>query len=281
MLDSEQDLRAALGAAAGADQRLHRRPSGAWLLYDVEPSRLLQVWQAARRALPDTGRWPVCVWDMGDGWDVGAPGDPAAAASSLAAAAAQAGSAGIASGWINDLPETLDTLRHFTRHRFPKHPELALEMIDALGEPTTEPAFDRWLYDRLLKDPGLRAEVDVTYLQGTSTWFEPTDVALALLPTPQSWLSPAWLGLYSFESPERQAALAAVQRQWLEEYGAELVANWGTMLQFVVRRPPQDPERAYELAGQLKEVGGSLQMYRYELALALPGSDAWFVHNRP
>jgi hypothetical protein len=53
------------------------------------------------------------------------------------------------------------------------------------------------------------------------------------------------------------------------------------MLQLVVDRPPQDPRDAWTVAGQLLAVGGSLQLSRSELALALPGSDAWFLHDRP
>jgi len=36
-----------------------------------------------------------------------------------------------------------------------------------------------------------------------------------------------------------------------------------------------------ELAGQLKAVGGSLQMEQWMLALAVSRSDAWFLHDRP
>lgn len=238
------------------------------------------MWQVARAALPDTGRWPVCIWGVDD-WHIDNPGNPADAAAELAEAAVRADPADVGSGWVNDLPETREDLEVFVGHRFPNHPDLADRMVEALGDPTTEPAFDRWLYEALLQEPSLRAEVDVDYLIGTRQWFQPDSVSLALLPTAEGWLSSAWLAFHSFEMPDRAAALAAVQRGWSQKYRAELVANWGTMLQFLVGRPPVDPWEAYELAGQLKEVGGSLQMYQYELALALPRSDAWFLHDRP
>jgi hypothetical protein len=154
-------------------------------------------------------------------------------------------------------------------------------MARDLGDPTTEPAWDAWLYAQLLADPELRAEVDVTALRGTRQWHRPPQMALALLPDPRGWLAPAFLSFSSCEDPERAAALAAVQRRWEQDHGAELVAHWGTMLQYTVARPPADPAEAYRLAGEHKDIGGSLQMYRYELALALPGSDAWFLHDRP
>jgi hypothetical protein len=46
-------------------------------------------------------------------------------------------------------------------------------------------------------------------------------------------------------------------------------------------RRPADPEDAWRLAGQFKAVGGSLQMYQYELAFALMQADAWVLHDRP
>ncbi len=247
----------------------------------MDPSQVLPVWQVARDALPASGRWPVCIWDSDEAREIADPGDPAAAAAELAEAAAHADPGAVASGWINDFPETLADLETFVQHRFPNHPDLAQRVIDDLGDPTTQPAFDRWLYEALLNEPALRSEVDVDYLRGTRQWFQPKRVTLALLPTDQGWLSPAWLSFHSFEMPEREAALAAAQRDWSRKYGAEIVANWGTMLQFLVGRPPTDPWDAYDLAGQLKDVGGSLQMYRYELALALPRSNAWFLHDRP
>jgi Domain of unknown function (DUF4253) len=75
--------------------------------------------------------------------------------------------------------------------------------------------------------------------------------------------------------------LAAAIRQWEQQRGAELVACWGTMLQFVVGRQPALGEQAWQLAVQQLAVGGSLQMPPWELALALTRSDAWFMHHRP
>ena len=76
-------------------------------------------------------------------------------------------------------------------------------------------------------------------------------------------------------------ALAAAIREWEQQWGAELVASWGTMLQFVVSRQPNLGEQAWQLALQLLAVGGSLQSQSWELALAVTRSDAWFLHDRP
>ena len=53
------------------------------------------------------------------------------------------------------------------------------------------------------------------------------------------------------------------------------------MLQFQVGRPPAPGDEAWTAAGQLKALAPNLDLSRWELAVALPAGDAWFVHNRP
>jgi hypothetical protein len=53
------------------------------------------------------------------------------------------------------------------------------------------------------------------------------------------------------------------------------------MLQLVSARRPRDGDEAWQLAGEIKQLGGSLQMDRWQLALALAEGDAWFLHDRP
>jgi hypothetical protein len=45
------------------------------------------------------------------------------------------------------------------------------------------------------------------------------------------------------------------------------------MLQFVVARPPVAGDLAWEVVGQLKAVGGSLQMRQWSLALAATATE--------
>lgn len=247
---------------------------GTLLVHGLPGDRLLELWQPARDAVAETGRWPVALTSWGDDDDlwVGAPD-----AEDLAQHAAAA------DPWplfhfASDLPEHEEDVRRFLHHRFPS---LADRAVAELALPTVEPVLDRWVYEAVLADPALRAEVDVAHLRGTRYWHPVDRFALVLLPTADWWLSPAWLSYHGAMDPPRSYALSAAEREWHQRWGAELVASWDTMLQLVVRRPPQDPEDCWELAGQLKDVGGSLQMYRYELALALAGSDAWFLHDRP
>ena len=149
-----------------------------------------------------------------------------------------------------------------------------------LGMPTTGPVLDRWIYDRLLADPALVVafQEQVDFITTTQYRFVPQRVQLVLLPTPLPWLAPYWLGYWGTQD---STWLSAVQWQWHHRWGAELVASWGTVLQFLTSRQPDPGEQAWELAGQLKKVGTSLQMDQWMLALALPHTDGWLLHDRP
>ncbi|MBK5307945.1 MAG: DUF4253 domain-containing protein [Frankiaceae bacterium] len=158
---------------------------------------------------------------------------------------------------------------------------LGEELLATTQGPLTLDDVERWVFERLLHDGGLRSAADVSYFIGTRSWCEPDNVSLAFLPVQESWLAPFCTSYYGALEPNRREALCAALRQWESRYGAELCANWDTMLQLVVSRPPENDEAAWELAGQLLAVGSSLQMPRWSLALALPDSDAWFLHDRP
>jgi hypothetical protein len=240
--------------------------------------RLRVLWQAARDLVPHTGRWPVATSGHG-----GAPWleDPSPELLHRFSVASEADPWPVLAAWEDELPWEQDDAERELAHRFPDAPGLRDRVADALAWPTTYPRFDAWLYDRLVSDPALRAQVDLAPLQGTRTWHPVREFSLVLLPTPHGWLAPAWISFHGAYDHERVGALAGAQREWQERWGAELVASWGTMLQLVVDRPPQDPRDAWTVAGQLLAVGGSLQLSRSELALALPGSDAWFLHDRP
>jgi hypothetical protein len=77
--------------------------------------------------------------------------------------------------------------------------------------------------------------------------------------------------------PRRSAAV----RGWESQWGAELVASFGTMLPFTVARQPAPGDPGFRLALELLAVGGGLQLEPWALALALTSSDAWFLHDRP
>ena len=146
------------------------------------------------------------------------------------------------------------------------------------GTRSLRPALDRWTYDALLADPSLAARAAPYHqnLAGVGSWHTWERVQLVLLPTASQWLAPAWVGYHGAGSDDHRLAWAAAMREWDQRWGAGLVAAWGTMLQFVVDRPPRPGRQAWDLAGQLLAVGGSLQYQQWQMALAVAHSDAWF-----
>jgi hypothetical protein len=72
---------------------------------------------------------------------------------------------------------------------------------------------------------------------------------------------------------------------WEKRYGAELVANLGTMLEFTVARPPQTMAEAWELAVEQDlvaphTIGGPCLPLRAH-ARALLQRPTWLLHSRP
>ncbi len=248
---------------------------GTFLVGGVEPAHLLDAWRAARSVLPVTGRWPVLT-GVGELYH-----EPDAAELAALVRAAR----------------TVDPWTVYRRHRDPDPipaSDLAWRFSGILGGlddraaqeldlPTTQAAIDRWVWDTVLADPALteRCHRATASLVGTRQWYTPREVQLVLLPTPQQWLAPAWVTYFGAARPQGPEALAAAILQWEHEWGAELVACWATMLQFVVPRRPPLGEPAWRLAEQLMAVGGSLQTRPWELATALTRTDAWFLHDRP
>lgn len=118
-------------------------------------------------------------------------------------------------------------------------------------------------------------------------WFVPErqETAIAFLPTTAAEEAVAYAGLFPWDRVEELAALVTLARGWHERYGAELVAGWGTMLQFVVERPPADVEAARELAFEQLVVASDTIMLPGVLpdahARALVGRRTWFLHSRP
>ncbi|GIM89604.1 hypothetical protein [Paractinoplanes toevensis] len=250
-------------------------PGGTLVVPDIDPAGLLEAWQAARSVVPVTGRWPVMITaedEILDGEDPSDFDDLDRAARKI-------------NPWmppwrvVND-DEPLIPARDLDSrlHGFPA--DLIEAATSELAMPTTEPVLGRWIYDRLLADPALAAafQTQVDAMTGTQYWFVPPSVQLVLLPTPLPWLTPYW---FDYWGTQDSTWLSAVEQHWHHQWGAELVASWGTMLQFLTSRQPEPGEQAWELAGQLKKVGTSLQMDQWLLALALPHTDAWFLHDRP
>jgi hypothetical protein len=216
-----------------------------WVITGLDAGRLLPAWRVARTVVDTTGRWPVLT-SVDEQWQE--PEDDE----------------------VEALEHAAETTDPWTVYRW-------------WGDVTAE----RRAWERLLADPAAleQAALRVGRYVGTGQWFTPREgVQIVLLPTATQWLAPAWLsyfGAEQFGGDAGRNALAAAIRQWEREWGAELVASWGTMLQFVAARRPALGEAAWQLALQQLAIGGSLEATPSELALALTRSDAWFLHSRP
>jgi hypothetical protein len=257
-------------------------PSGTILVADVDPLRLYEIWQAADALVPVTGCLPVMVTDdFDDTLSIRPEPEPGPSEGELRAFAEAAASS---EPWLAYRDHTEDDeiaqgeVGYYARGMGTDADLTAL--VSDVALPTPRQALQRTLYDRLLTAPDLHSRVlgSVRFATQTDYWFTPDRVLLMLLPTSDIRRSGYWVDFYGAVTPE---SLAEVLAQWRHRWDARLVASWGTMLQFQVRRPPAAGDDAWTAAGQLKAVAANLDLHRWELAVALPAGDAWFAHSRP
>ena len=76
-----------------------------------------------------------------------------------------------------------------------------------------------------------------------------------------------------------------MSRRWHDQFGAELVAHYGVMIKFVVRRPPSTLDVAWQLAREQELIAECTTILpgvplRHH-ARALVGRDTWFLFERP
>jgi hypothetical protein len=261
-------------------------PSGTVLVADVDPNRLQEAWQAADALVPVIGRRPVMVtddFDFDDTRRIRPEPEPGPSESELRAFAEAAESS---EPWL--------TYRHYSEDDEVEEGEVEYyargtagvdltALVSDVALPAPRPALERALYDRLLADADLYARVlgSVRFVTQTDYWYTPNSVLLMLLPTSDVRSSGYWVDFFGAPTREYQQTLAEVLAQWHHRWDARLVASWGTMLQFQVGRRLAPGDEAWTAAGQLKALAPNLDLSRWEVAVALPAGDAWFVHNRP
>jgi hypothetical protein len=165
--------------------------------------------------------------------------------------------------------------------------ELAAAGISAdgagFGAAWTECAGDRLRFERWLAALE-EAQGVADPARGHQERFDPDNAWLVLLPTPHSEEALAYLHWYGMERGPADGFIALLRR-WRERHGAELWAHYGTMLEFEVRRPPEDFDTALALAREhdlaapctLMMPGIALRHH----ALGLVGHGTWFLHERP
>lgn len=137
---------------------------------------------------------------------------------------------------------------------------------------------DRWLMDWESQCGAAPTE------QYREPWFVQDPMLLIFLPTPEPWDALAYLHWYGSEHDGTESHIA-MGRHWQQEYGAELFAHFGTMLECFVSRPPTTMEEAWQLAREhdliapctLALQGTALRHYAAELL----NYDRWFLHERP
>ncbi|WP_433317393.1 DUF4253 domain-containing protein [Micromonospora sp. CA-269861] len=259
-------------------------PSGTVLVADVDPARLHELWQAADALMPVIGRRPVMVTDdFDDALAIRPEPEPGPSESELRAFAEAA-----------ELSEPWLAYRDYGEDHQVDEGEIEYYALGTTGVdltalvsdvvlPTPLPVLERALYDRLLADADRHAQVldNVRLVTQTEYWYTPDNVLLMLLPTSDVRSSAYWVEFYGALDPEDQQRFAEVLAQWRHRWDARLVASWDTMLQFQVGRRPTPGDEAWAAAGQLKALAPDLELSRWEVAVALPAGDAWFVHNRP
>jgi hypothetical protein len=82
-----------------------------------------------------------------------------------------------------------------------------------------------------------------------------------------------------------QIPVIAAAQSWHNSFGAEPVALWGTMVQFLVASPPADRELCWRTAVDHDRLGpdtlGGPGITVREHARALRVLNRWFLHARP
>ena len=127
------------------------------------------------------------------------------------------------------------------------------------------------------------SQPDQTYLQ----WYPPEGpFILLLLPIQNGWEALAYLDWFAASCADCGTTIAMqLLKKWHEQYEADLVCYFGTILQFVVAKPPNTPESAFELAWEQTAIadctiglpGVSLRDHTRSLLVA----DRWYLHQHP
>ncbi len=153
-------------------------------------------------------------------------------------------------------------------------------LISEIKESTEVPTIldiERYLFN-WEQSQSLEPKIYLSY----QDWYEhiDQDIALVLLPNPDSWNALAYLSWYGGS----KNAIPLIEK-WHRDYGAELVCHYGTMLQFFVERPPANSEVAFDLAWEQVALAECTTLLSgvsiRDHARALLKLDRWFLHERP
>jgi uncharacterized protein DUF4253 len=290
-----------IGLDGRATLALNARGAGQALLVECRPSEMLDAWSRARAVVPTTGAWPVLLaaWGSGGTWAdafsesdpfsdfyfheqvppaKAGPADLIASASRLDLEVWRTTAESDAAYWRDHLADLVSYQRDVTLKLIGSAPETdeLMTVARTAGAPRT--ALERFLFD--WEDSIGATTPDLRY----QDWFHPSGipVALAFLPTSRPWEVFAYVhSLYGVD----HIPVIAAARAWHDSFGAEPVALWGTMVQFLVARRPADRESCWRTAvihgllGPDTLAGPGVTVREHARALRV--LDRWFLHARP
>jgi hypothetical protein len=260
---------------------------------DVDEQELVPMWSAARDLIHVTGRYPFAgnaiprepLIEL-DAIDpevrAGTAADPVEGLTRAGQIAQDLRDAR-RSAWPpwGTLTERVERHLKFTRQHCGIAPTVA-DVLDQLPPDAEEEDIERLLLEWEERHAPDSPPPDPWYLN----WFFDGPTAwLLFAPTGSGPCSVLYSILYFVEaqpglSPQR---LVGILDAWREAYGAEVVANWGTMLQLLVSRPPRTLDEAWPLAIQHDLVAQNTlsgQTIR-DHARNLIDRPSWFLHARP
>jgi hypothetical protein len=248
---------------------------------------VLEAWSVGREIVDQTRRWPVVVEVFAHGPVIDLRArrrdmdkEAKRAAGKRALAAMRESSAARNPG---PLVTRLEYQLNCTRRRCGGAPS-PVEVLAALPQDAQEDEVDRWLM------AWEEARKPTTGPEGGEhlRWFSLVRrAALTFFPTDSGPETLAYTGGWIAEGAPGATLdrLIAIIEYREERYGAELVANWGTMLEFTVARPPLTLDEAWPLALEQVVVApdtihGPVLPIRAH-ARALIQRSTWFLHARP
>lgn len=266
---------------------------------EVEQRMALDAWAVLRSLLEQTKRYPILTesWGCSDyfsrfyydeehqaGMIAGV--SPEAIIASIPMASMESFLANRKADGAPYLQDSVDDALQLTEEKLGRSPSLA-EVQPLIDQQLICNRYDleKWLFNWELQHVGLDgaiASVDTHYLD----WFQPgrPTAPLILLPTDVSWNALAYLHWFGASTVGTPIVMRFLQR-WHQQYAAELVCHYGTMLQFNIGRRPSTPNEAFELAWQQEVLaecttilpGVSLRDHAWSLLVL----DRWFLHERP
>jgi hypothetical protein len=249
---------------------------------DIAEAELMSAWKVCRSLLDNTERWPLAAGSIPRARRPGVRPRPGSMPVERGREAIDAIYAARAQNWpLEPLSERLEYTLNSTRALYGDAPS-ADEVLSELAANSSDETLDRWLLaweEQRRPQPDARRywHLDWFFDDGTPLMFLPARSGAETLAYLDFWGEQVTPGV----TGER---LATILEYWEGSYGAELVANWGTMLQFTVARPPATLDQAWELACDqvliAPDTPGRPGTIR-EHARALVNRPTWFLHSRP